>query len=250
MKTWMSNLLVFSLLSVELACQPSGQSKEASCPLPPGDYPVQSASYQGDHGTYELMILNSPACFHQPLRIKNLQLARIEAEQGSEKMKLSYNGEENSVLSMKEDVSIKMVQTVTENGVRREQSGTWSPFLTGLAGGVVGGVAGHMLGRALSKPQHYTPPPMQAGQTDLRGFGGVGDTKAGAVRSYQQKYATGPASSNVHNAQPTTSASPAPEKKSFFRTKSNPAPAVQQPSGATRRYQPAASSRRGFFKRR
>lgn len=237
----MKKILLFTILA---ACNNAQtQQTKAECQLTPGDYPVQTATYQGDQGQYELMLLNAPACFQQPLKLKGLQLARIDAK-ATERVKLTYNGEENSVLHMAEDFQIKMVQTVTENGVSKEQSGSWSPFLAGAAGAVVGAAAMGMIGRAFNKPQYYTPPPMQAGRTDLRGYGGVGDTREGAARSYQQKYASRPMGS------PQVAPSPAPTetKKSFFKTRSE-----SQPSqGAARSYQsaPSSSGKRGFFKSR
>lgn len=239
------NFLMFAVLTSQFACKPNTQASEASCPLTPGDYGVQTALYQGDHGQYELMILNAPACFHQPLKIKNLQLARIEGDEKGEKVKLTYGGAENATLYMAEDFQIKMVQTVTENGVQKQQSGSWSPFVTGLAGAAVGAVAGSMISRAFNKPQYYTPPPMEAGKTTLRGYGGVGDTREGAARSYQQNYANRP---NVAPAAPV--AAPAGEKKSFFKSRTNTVNS-QQP-GAVRSYQPAPASapKRSFFRSR
>jgi len=231
---------LFLILASQTACKPNAQTSESTaCQLTPGEYDVQSAVYKADQGHYELMVLNAPACFQQPLKLSNVQLARFESEGGA-KVRLTYGGDQASTLHMVEDFQITMVQTVTENGVRREHTGSWSPFLTGLAGGVAGAVAGNMLSRAFNKPQYYTPPPMQAGQTNVRGFGGVGDTKEGAVRSYQQKYANrgaNPAPSAVPQATET--------KRSFFKTKTNNA--SPQP-GAARSYQPAP--RKGFFKSR
>lgn len=231
-------VFIFTILATQFACkQNEQQAAETSCPLGPGDYPVQTVTYHADQGQYELMILNAPACFHQPLTTKNLQLARFEDSEKSEKVKLKYNGEQDATLYMAEDFQIKMVQTVTENGVKKEQTGSWSPFVSGLAGAAVGALAGSMLTRALTKPQYYTPPPMEAGRTDLRGYGGVGDTRDGAARSYQQKFA------NRANGP----VAPAIEKRSFFKTKTqntNP-----QPTGAVRTYQPAPA-KKGFFKSR
>jgi len=239
-----SAFLLFALLTTHTACKPELPTKEASCPLPAGDYGVQTAMYQGDHGVYELMVLNAPACFHQPLKLKNLQLAQFDEKEKGEKVKLTYAGDDNSVLRMAEDFQIRMVQTVTENGVKKEQSGSWSPFVTGLAGAAVGAVAGGMISRAFNKPQHYTPPPMEAGKTDLRGYGGAGSTREGAARSYQQNYATRPP---APSAAPV-SAPPTEAKKSFFKTKSDN---TSPQAGAVRSYQPTPSSgKRSFFKSR
>lgn len=227
------------------ACERKVQTSDASCPLSPGEYPVQSVDYHADQGTYSLMIINSPACFRQPLKLKNLRLARNDDAKAAEKVKLTYNGEENSTLYMAEDFQISMTQTVTgENGVRREQSGFWSPFLAGAAGAAAGVAAGSLLSKAFSKPQYYTPPPMEAGKTRLTGFGGAGDTKEGAVRSYQQKYATGPKPSSAPLSNNSNSTTPAPtNKSSFFKSK----PATAPSSGASRSYTPS-SSKRSFFR--
>ncbi len=248
-----SRVFVFFILSFPLGCNPTKQVAD-SCVLTPGDYEVQNAVYKADNGVYELMVLGAPACFHQPLVLKNLQLARFETAEAKEKVKLSYGGEDSSILRMAEDFQIKMVQTVTENGVHKEQVGSWSPFLTGLAGGVaggvVGGVAGSMLGRALTKPQHYTPPPMEPGQTNLRGFGGAGDTRDGAIKSYQQKYSTSPQAHPVEIDRGVKSGTEPSSNKSFFRTKSEPT--VNSRSGAVRTYQPSSqrAPRQKFFKSR
>jgi hypothetical protein len=250
-----SVFVTLAILASQFACKPDMQAREAACPLAPGDYGVQTVMYQGDHGTYELMVLNAPACFHQPLKLKSLQLAQLGDTEKEKKVKLTYGGDENSTLYMTEDFQIKMTQTVTENGVRKEQSGSWSPFLTGLAGGVaggvIGGVAGSMMSRAFNKPQHYTPPPMQAGNTNLRGFGGVGDTREGAARSYQQNYSSRPNTAPAAAGLSGGGAKPAETKSSFFRSKSESSTVTPQ-SGAARSYQPARSTapKRNFFKSR
>lgn len=240
----LSKFLFLAALSSQACTKSSEAAKEASCPLSPGNYGVQTALYQADKGEYELMVLNAPSCFRQPLKLKNLQLAQFEDSEKDQKVQLTYAGEENSVLHMAQDFQIKMVQTVTENGVKKEQSGSWSPFLTGLAGGVAGAVAGNMLSRAFNKPQHYTPPPMEAGKTEVRGYGGVGDSRSGAVRSYQQNYATRP---SAPTPAPVVAPAADTNKKSFFKTKSD---TVSPREGAVRTYQPAPSSapKRGFFK--
>ncbi len=241
-------ILVLSALTLHLGCQPVSDSAQASCPLKPGDYPAQSVAYQGDHGIYELMLLNAPACVRQPIKLKSLRLARFADEKTTEKVKLSYDGEENSTLYMAEDFQIAMTQTVTENGVSRQQSGSWSPFLTGLAGGVAGGIAGNMLGRALfNKPQHYTPPPMTPGNSQVRGYGGVGDTREGAVRSYQQNYAMRPKPAAPAASGLSPSSQPAAGKSSFFKTRSDSS--ANPRAGAVRSYQPSGA-KRSFFKSR
>lgn len=248
----LSAFFLITTLTAQLACDAAKQ-QASTCPLNPGSYPVQSALYQGDKGHYELMILNAPACFQQPLKIKSLQLARQEEKDSQEKVKLQYNGEENATLYMAEDFQIKMVQTVTENGVSKEQSGSWSPFMTGVAGAAVGAIAGSMLTKAFSKPQYYTPPPMEAGKSQVFGYGGAGSTREGAVRNYQQNYASRSVPNpSVQNSAPMNNGTD--QKKSFFKTKNQNTysqPQQAQP-GAVRSYQPASSSssKRGFFKSR
>ncbi len=222
------------------SCNPKAETAEhAGCPLGPGEYPVQSAAFQSDKGTYELMVLNAPACFVQPLRLQNLRLA--QTEEATQKASLNYGGDENSTLSMSSDFPIKLTQTVTENGVKKEQSGSWTPFLAGAAGAVAGSlITGALMNR--NKPQYYTPPPMEPGRTQVNGFGGVGDTREGATRSYQKRSAQGPRSAQAVGSTPTPAAAPAAEKKSFFRSR-NAAPAA---SGAVRSHTPS-SNRGGFF---
>ncbi len=238
-------LILIPTFLVFSACDRKLQTSEASCPLTHGEYPVQSVDYHGDQGTYSLMILNSPACFRQPLKLKNLRLARNDDAKAVDKVKLTYTGEENSTLYMAEDFQISMTQTVTgENGVKKEQSGFWSPFLAGAAGVAAGVAAGSLLSRAFNKPQYYTPPPMEPGKTRLSGFGGAGDTREGAVRSYQQKYATGPRP-NTSSAPLNNSSAPATAKSSFFKTK----PAAAPSSGVSRSYTPSPA-KRGFLRSR
>src|SRR4051812_32537513 len=70
-------ILFFSAIFVLGGCKPPGESAQASCPLSRGDYPVQSVIFQAAHGIYDLIFLTAPACLHQPLKMKNLKLARF-----------------------------------------------------------------------------------------------------------------------------------------------------------------------------
>ncbi|MBD2577984.1 hypothetical protein H6G50_09900 [Oscillatoria sp. FACHB-1406] len=188
-----------------------------SPPLNDGKYPVQQATYNDVDGTYNLMLLNTPAGVPPAFRTQNLQMARLTDEQvkAGEKTYLNVeNGQPAMYLS--EDFKIEYVHNVTETqtnpqtGQRetvivRQESSFWTPF--------AGALAGQAIGSLLFRPQYYVPPVYQSGGI-LRGYGGYGSSYDTAVRQYQTRYNAPPAavrnretfrtSGSLRTAPPTT----------------------------------------------
>jgi hypothetical protein len=196
--------MAFILCVTTVACTsgPSPQSQQNpgnvvsnSPPLSDGQYPVQQATYNDVDGTYELMLLNTPAGTPPVFRTQNLQMARLTDDQISAGEKTHLKVENGQpALYLTEDYRIEYVHNVTETQanpqtgqsetviVRRESS-FWTPF--------AGAIAGQMVANALFRPQYYVPPVYTGGI--LRGYGGYGNTYNSAVQQYQSRYNAPPA---------------------------------------------------------
>ncbi|MDY6784119.1 MAG: hypothetical protein SW833_16490 [Cyanobacteriota bacterium] len=197
-------VMSFLLCVTTVACTSSSQSSQNAAgenisynspPLNDGQYPVQQATYNDVDGTYELMLLNTPAGSPPVYRTENLQLARLTDDQISAGEKTHLKVENGQpVLYLTEDYKIEYVHNVTETQtnpqtgrqetviVRRESS-FWTPF--------AGAIAGQMVANALFTPRYYVPPVYSGGT--LRGYGGYGNTYSGAVKQYQTRYNAPPA---------------------------------------------------------
>ncbi|MDY7013845.1 MAG: hypothetical protein SVX43_09670, partial [Cyanobacteriota bacterium] len=159
--------------------QNPGSTVAYNSPLPSdGQYPVQQATYNDADGSYELMLLNTPAGTPPVFRTQQLQMARLNDDQiaAGEKTYLKVE-DRQPVLYLTEDFRIEYVHNVTETQtnpqtgqpetviVRRESS-FWTPF--------AGAIAGQMVANALFTPRYYVPPVYTGGT--LRGYGGYGNT--------------------------------------------------------------------------
>ena len=209
------------------------QSKEdAGCVLPNGKYPVQSAELDNDTGVYALFVLNAPACVKMPVAVEGLQLMRLE-EGSKEKAVLQYEGQGREVLSMAQDFPIKLVQVAPDGqGVMQSQSSSWTPFLSGMAGAAIAGMAANAL---FNRPRHYVPPPMNSGNRNLAGFGGVGDTKAAAVNNYQDKFKSKPRLARKLGSSSKPSALKRQQQRKLLRNKKVASPLKKRRSFPLRR---------------
>lgn len=210
-------LFSISLLGF-ISCQPSQpSSSEASqsCDIPSGQYKVQSASFLRSSSTYELFVMGAPACVSQPMELKDLQLAQLNADEGVKEAKLEMRGD-GSILYLSKDFSINLVNQVSsaEGQTVREQS-AWTPFIAGAAGAAVGAVAGQMISRSLfNKPRYYQPPVPQPGQSRVSGVGGYGSSPLEAEKSLQKNYGL-KSGFNKSSSMTDKNLKPGPRKPSF-----------------------------------
>ncbi len=161
-----------------------------------GKYPVQQATYNDADGSYNLMLLNTPAGTPPVFNATNLQMARLTDEQVKAGEKTYLEVKDNQpVMHLTEDFKIAYVHNVTETRqnsqtgqpetvVVRQESNFWAPF--------AGAIAGQALGSLLFRPQYYVPPVYQSGG-GLVGYGGYGSNYNQAIDRYQERYRTPPA---------------------------------------------------------
>lgn len=172
----------------------------AVSPLPPrGDYGVQSVSYDDAAGTYQIFLLSTPAGVPPLFRSSDVRMARLDdAALAAGKKSYLEVGEGAPVLHLTPDFQIAYQHSVTEERVDestgqreivvvRQESSTWSPFLSGMAGAAVGNM--------LFAPHYYYPPPYSSGP--LFGYGGFGQTRSDATQHYVQRFGTEPQASRL-----------------------------------------------------
>jgi hypothetical protein len=92
-----------------------------------------------------------------------------------------------AVARLPQSFAIQYTHNVVEerNGqpvVIRQESSTWSPFMSAMAGVAIGNM--------LFGPRYYFPPPYMGGA--MTGFGGTGATPAAAAQSYTQQHGKAP----------------------------------------------------------
>jgi hypothetical protein len=181
-----------------------------------GKYPIQQASYNDVDGSYNLMLLNTPAGQAPVFTGTDVQMAQLtdEEKQAGTKSYAEINGEQ-AVLHLTEDFRIEYVHNVTElqtnpqtgqqeTVIVRRESNFWTPF--------AGAIAGQMVANMLFTPRYYVPPVYSGGV--LTGYGGYGSTYRQAVNQYQTTYKAPP---------------PAVKNRQSFRSTGN----IKSPSNAT-----------------
>lgn len=92
-----------------------------------------------------------------------------------------------AVARLPQSFAIQYTHNVVEerNGqpvVIRQESSTWSPFMSAMAGVAIGNM--------LFGPRYYYPPPYMGGA--MTGFGGAGVTPSAAAQSYTQQHGKAP----------------------------------------------------------
>jgi hypothetical protein len=174
---------------------PTAQTQSTQSQLPPGQYPVQQATYNDANGEYSLFLLNTSPGTPTMFRTTDLQMARLTDSEvaAGQQGYLKIEGSQAS-LHVPQDFRIEYIHNVTqtqtnpqtgqpETVVVRQESNFWTPFAGALAGQVVGNL--------LFRPQYYVPPVYQPG-IGLAGFGGYGRTYGQAVNQYQARYQAPP----------------------------------------------------------
>lgn len=142
--------------------------EEKSCVLSSARYPVQSVAFDKESQDYEMILLGAPSCIKQPYTVQNIQIARIEKSENGSNAILDQSINREPILYLTSEMKISLRTKVIENGeVVGEQSSVWMPFLASAAGGMV---AGALANKMFSRPQHYSPPSVEPGQKEVRGF--------------------------------------------------------------------------------
>lgn len=172
---------------------------ERSPPLPRGAYDVQSVSYDDATGVYQMFLLGTPPGTPAAYRSNDLRMARIEdsALASGKKSYLEVN-DSAPTLYLTPDFSIAYVHNVTEEQVNprtgepelvvlRQETSTWSPFMSAMAGAAVGNM--------LFAPRYYYPPPYSPGS--MAGYGSVGMTRSLASEQYTQRFGREPQAARV-----------------------------------------------------
>ncbi len=166
-----------------------------SPPLPSGSHDIQSISYDDADGGWRVFLLSPPAGAKPVYTTTNLKLARLTDEEiaaGRTKARLDVDGAEVTA-RLPADFQVQYTHNVTEdrgNGqvvVVRQESTTWSPFMSAMAGAA--------LGNMLFSPMYVYPPPYAGGA--LMGYGGYGASRAAAQSSYQQSHGALPQSAKL-----------------------------------------------------
>ena len=151
-----------------LSCQPVHQNTNNSinintCEVSDGEYPVQETVYNKSLEAYELIILNAPLCLTQPITVSHLKISRLKPEKSEENAILKFENNVPSELSVSQSFSLKIVETISENGLEnRSSTYEWSPFLRSVAGGAIGGVIAGKLAeqfKNVSSPKDDAPRP-------------------------------------------------------------------------------------------
>jgi hypothetical protein len=167
-----------------------GQPVVESAPLPPGSYDVQSIAYDDADGGWRVFLLNPPASHKALFTTANLRLARLTDEEvaaGKTSARLDVDAE-GPLARLPAEFQVQYTHNVTEdrgNGqvvVVRQESTTWSPFMSAMAGAAIGNM--------LFSPMYVYPPPYVGGT--LAGYGGYGATRVAAQSSFQQSHGSLP----------------------------------------------------------
>lgn len=161
--------LSFLLCGCDLFQSYFEKPKEAElCELPRTFYPVQQATFHEDQGSYELILLNTPACFKNPLVLESVRLGRAK-DSDTERARLDYIDQSHSTLYIQEGFSLtlKGKEQDPQTGLMDQVSSLWTPFLVGAAGAAVGSMIANKLS---SRPQYVTPPSPSRGSTILQGL--------------------------------------------------------------------------------
>ena len=185
------------------------------------------------------MALGVPACAGMPMVLSELKLARIE-EDSKEAAILNLNSDQEPILKMNPEFKIDLVQTVNnDQGQAVQESSSWSPFLSGMAGAAVGMMAASAISSAFKRPQHYMPPPVPRGGGQVNGFGSRGDTREMATKSYQRKF----------NKSPGSALAQKKSNSGFFKKKTSAKPGSGN-GFLKKKSRSASKPKRGFFKKR
>lgn len=184
---------------------------EESPPLPAGAYQIQSISYDDATDAYAVFLLDPPAGAAPKFTSKQLRLARLddEAIAAGKKSELRVDAD-GPAAHLTPDFQIAYTHNVLEEQVDprtgqkdvvvvRQESSTWSPFMSMMAGAAIGNM--------LFAPRYYYPPPYAAG--GLTGYGGVGASRMDASRAYQQTHGAPPQASRVAATGSTLKKAPA-----------------------------------------
>ncbi|MCK6551903.1 hypothetical protein L6R52_39080 [Myxococcota bacterium] len=166
----------------------------ATPPLPAGKYPIQNVSYDDATGNYSVFVLGAPAG-HKPLfRSPDVKMARLpdDAIAAGEKSHVAFDESGAATLFLTEDFQIAYVHNVVEERVDpsgqreavvvRQETSTWSPFVSAMAGAAIGNM--------LFAPRYYHPPPYSGGA--LAGYGAVGPSRDVATQQYTQRFGREP----------------------------------------------------------
>jgi hypothetical protein len=203
------------ILGGTAACLPSApppepaQKVQDSPPLPAGSYEIQSIAYDDADGAYRVFLVNPPPGRPPVYVATSLQMARLtdaEVAAGRKSARLDVDqpappgaataGSDEvapdaivagAVARLPQDFAIQYTHNVVEMQggqpvVVRQESSTWSPFMSAMAGAAVGNM--------LFGPRYYFPPPYMGGA--MTGFGGAGATPAAAAQSYTQQHGKPP----------------------------------------------------------
>lgn len=173
------------------AAQPIPRSE----PLPAGTYDVQDVRYDDATGNYQLFLLGVPPGRKPLFQHADVQLARLPDAEVAEGKKAYFEVTEagEQVLHLPATYDITYVHNVTdervdpvtgqpETVVVRQETSSWSPFASALAGAA--------LGNMLFAPRYYYPPPYNPG--GMTGFGGAGPSRAMAGSAYAERYGSPP----------------------------------------------------------
>jgi hypothetical protein len=157
----MCSFLLFSCKPSFLDSGTQTTVEAPSCPLPQGNYPVQSAAFEKETSTYHLFLLGAPSCLPMPLKLTQVELLRLE-DGDKERAILDWKGDGISAgLKIKQDFSLALIQKTGQGAESTTTSGgSWEPFLAGAAGAAIGSaVTGAIMNRS-AKPAAYpnTPP--------------------------------------------------------------------------------------------
>jgi hypothetical protein len=173
-------------------------------PLPAGSYEIQSISYDDADGAYRVFLVNPPAGRPPVVVATNLQMARLtDAEVAANKTSARLDVDQpappetpdgaagavvaGAVARLPQSFAIQYTHNVVEERggqpvVIRQESSTWSPFMSAMAGAAVGNM--------LFGPRYYFPPPYMGGA--MTGFGGAGASPSAAMQSYTQQHGKAP----------------------------------------------------------
>lgn len=189
-----------------LGCSPREEPLEAVPPvkespaLPPGSYPIQTMHYDDADGAYRAFLLNAPPSQTGPYVSKELRMARLTDEEiAAGATSAVVVDAEGPVAKLTPDFAIQYTHNVTEEMqnpstgrtetvVVRQETSTWSPFMSAMAGMAVANM--------LFSPMYYYPPPYVRGSV-LVGSGGFGATRVAAQQSFQTNHGTMPQSTKL-----------------------------------------------------
>lgn len=209
-KVWITVGASVLLLSACLDSAPRDQrSAEAIEPakpienspnLPAGKYDIQNARYDDATGQYQVFLLGLPPGTKPLFQHTDVQLARLSDEQvqAGQKSFMEVGESGAPVMYLTPDFQLAYVHNVTEERINpvtqqpetiivQQQTSSWSPFMSAMAGA--------MIGNMLFAPRYYYPPPYAAG--GMMGYGGMGETRQLASQGYAQKFGSEPQASRL-----------------------------------------------------